>query len=437
MLRARLFLFSIVVLLVTGSLQAQTGSPNAQEPQGKSPAVILKGNARPLRLSPPRSLPLFPLNLSDSSNTSSGPVNILMGFDSLKCLEYADNYYAGASGSKGTGPGPNYGVTFSSNAEVLADYVVESTCGEQTSNVTNEPSPQNSLIFLSGSAATMDVPAGFAGGFSFYYAAPYYPGFINVWSGLNGTGTLLATLTLPVTGACTQAPFYCIWNPIGVPFSGTAMSVDFGGTENYIAFDSITLGASIEVNPGKATGNPSDEPGSCACGDPISIGTGNLYEKITDYQSAGGNRLAFERYYNSLGNLETFASTLGAKWRSTYDRYIRIINSSSVTVEGADGQDVNFNLNGSTWTPDSDVDLSLVQSGSSWILTDKDDTVETYSTVNPTEATLQSIRARNGYTQTLTYNSSNLLTSVIDSYNRSLAFTYQNGLLQTVTHQIV
>ena len=433
MRKESLFSVIVVVFLLSSFVQAQTASPYAQVLPGKTPVVTLRGNASKVRISPSRSLPLQPLALPNLANTGSAPVNILMGFDSLNCLEYVDNYYAGGNGSNGTGPGPNYGVTFSSNAEALADYIIESTCSGYTSNVTNEPSPQNSLIFLSGSAATMDVPAGFTGGFSFYYAAPEEPGYINVWSGLDGTGTLLATLNLPLTGGCAQDPVYCVWNPIGVSFTGTAMSVDFGGTENYIAFDSITLGASVEVNPGKATGNPSDVPGSCECGDPISVGTGNLYEKVTDYRSAGVNKLAFERYYNSFGNLETFAVALGAKWRSTFDRYIRIITPSAVTVERADGQAVNFNLNGSTWTPDSDVDLSLVQSGSTWILSDKDDTVETYSAINSSEAILNSIKARNGYTQTLTYNSSNALTSVTDSYNRSLGFTYQNGFLQTVT----
>jgi hypothetical protein len=129
-----------------------------------------------------------------------------MGFDALHCLEYVDSYYAGGSGSDGTGTGPNYGVTFSSNAEALADRVIQSTCGSTTSNVTNEPSPQNSVIFLSGSAATMNVPAGFTSGFSFYYAAPEDPGYISVWSGLNGTGTLLASLNLPLTGGCSSEP---------------------------------------------------------------------------------------------------------------------------------------------------------------------------------------------------------------------------------------
>lgn len=433
MRKASLLLFGFAFFLLSSSLQSKTNSAYAQGEPGKFPAVTLGNDAPPLRITPPRAVPLQPLVATDLSNTNSAPVNVLMGFDAFQCLEYVDNYYAGGKGSYGTGPGPNYGVTFSSNAMTLTDYVLGITANGCGSNVTNQPSPYDDVMFLSGSAATMDVPAGFTGGFSFYYAAPYYTGFIRVWSGLDGTGTLLATLTLPTTGGCSSTPNYCVWNPIGVSFNGTAMSVDFGGSANYIEFDSITLGTPVVVNPGKATGNPCNVPGSVSCGDPISVGTGNMFEKITDYQSAGTNRLTFDRYYNSLGNLETFANTLGAKWRSTYDRYIRIINTTAVTVERADGEAVNFTLNGSAWTPDSDVDLSLVQSGSTWILTDKDDTVETYSAISSGEAILKSIRARNGYTQTLAYNSSNLVISVTDSYNRGLGFTYQYGLLQTVT----
>ena len=40
---------------------------------------------------------------------------------------------------------------------------------------------------------------------------------------------------------------------------------------------------------------------------------------------------------------------------------------------------------------------------------------------------------RGGYTQTLQYNGSNQLTSVTDTYNRSLQLTYSNGLLNAVT----
>jgi hypothetical protein len=102
----------------------------------------------------------------------------------------------------------------------------------------------------------MNVAGGFTTGFSFYYSAIYDSGTINVWSGLNDTGTLLATLTLPVTPdgvgtnpACTMSnePF-CPFVAFGVTFSGTAESVDFGGTVNQIGFDNITLGSSVPVS---------------------------------------------------------------------------------------------------------------------------------------------------------------------------------------------
>jgi len=93
----------------------------------------------------------------------------------------------------------------------------------------------------------MDVPAGFSGEFSFYYSSPFNSGFINVWSGLDATGTLLATLNLPTTAGCPQAPWYCDWTPISVSFSGIAQSVDFGGTVNNIGFDNITLGSTTTL----------------------------------------------------------------------------------------------------------------------------------------------------------------------------------------------
>jgi RHS repeat-associated protein len=400
--------------------------------QGHTPQPRVVGKPAPILANPPArgATPSSdrPQNNLTGKAASTDTDSIVLGFDQLQCEEYVNGYYAGGFGSLGSGPGPNYGVPFSTNALSATD---NSLC--PVINATNEPSFPNSVFFLSGSAATMNVPAGFSNGFSFYYAAPYFTGFINVWSGLNATGILLTTLNLPLTGGCDEEPNYCVWNPIGITFSGVAQSIDFGGSANYIAFDSITLGAQLVVNPGKATGDPSNQPGSCTCGDPISIGTGNLLEEVTDYQTSGQNKLAYTRYYNSLGNLESFAVTLGAKWRSSYDRYIRIISSTVVTAERADGQEVNFNLVGSTWTPDSDVDLELTQSGSTWVLMDKNDTIETYTAINANEAVLNSIQARDGYTQTLARNASQQLTSVTDSYQRTLTLAYQNGLVQTVT----
>jgi RHS repeat-associated protein len=225
-----------------------------------------------------------------------------------------------------------------------------------------------------------------------------------------------------------------------------------GGTSNLSVIDTATntvtgtvtgLGANpraiaILAPPAASTGSLPKELGDgqvgCPkCGNPIDLASGNKYETVTDYETAGQNKLSFSRYYNSKGNIvSSFATALGVNWRSNFDRYIRINSPSSVSVERASGQQLDFTLVGSTWTSDSDVNTTLTNSGSNWTLTDTDDTVETYTNISSSEATLNSITLRNGYAQTLTY-SSGLLSSVTDSYSRSLSFAYSSGLLSTVT----
>lgn len=188
----------------------------------------------------------------------------------------------------------------------------------------------------------------------------------------------------------------------------------------------------------KGNGDCCNSPGGAGLGDPISIGTGNVFEKVVDYETAGQNKLSYVRYYNSIPVPETFASTLGLLWRSNYDRYLNFSSSGLIVAERPDGQLINFyNSGGNSWTSDSDADYTLTQSGSTWTLTDHDDTVETYMQVTTSGGLLQglldSITLRNGYTQTMTYNSGNQLTAVADSYNRQLALSYSNGVVNTVT----
>jgi PEP-CTERM motif len=176
---------------------------------------------------------------------------INLTFEGLQNNEPIENFYNGGLGGNGSGPGPNDGVIFSPNSLAL----IESSAGGG-GNFQGEPSPHTTAYFLSGAADTMDVPGGFTTGFSFFYSAINFGGVINVWSGLDDTGTLLATLTLPVTPSgpygtpsCPNASGqqYCPFEPLGVAFAGTAKSVDFGGTANQIGFDNITLGSSTPV----------------------------------------------------------------------------------------------------------------------------------------------------------------------------------------------
>lgn len=167
---------------------------------------------------------------------------IVLTFEGIPNLAPIGNYYAG-------GGGPNYGITF--GADALG--IISGAAGG-SGNFSGSPTMPTVAFFLSGPGDVMNVPAGFTTGFSFYYSAVNNPGTVTVYDGLNGTGSVLATLNLPVTpsgGApeCTYGAF-CPWVPFGVTFGGTAMSVNFSGVADQIGFDNITLGSNVPGNPG-------------------------------------------------------------------------------------------------------------------------------------------------------------------------------------------
>jgi hypothetical protein len=193
------------------------------------------------------------LSFAAASAASAGV--IVLNFAGLGYQESVDNYYNGGTGGNGSGPGPNYGISFTSNGIACPGAPASPACN--SAMIPGGPGAQL-LFFLSGPAATMNVAAGFTTGFAFDYSAVNNPGVINVWSGLNDTGTLLATLALPTTpnGAGIPGCFgtnFCPYVPIDVAFAGTAMSVDFGGTENQIAFANVTLGSTTPGVPEPAS----------------------------------------------------------------------------------------------------------------------------------------------------------------------------------------
>lgn len=154
----------------------------------------------------------------------------------------------------------------------------------------------------------------------------------------------------------------------------------------------------------KGDGDCCKSPGGVGLGDPISIGTGNVFEKVVDYETVGQNKLRYVRYYNSIPVPNAFASTLGQLWRSNYDRYLLFFSGGSLIVAGRpDGQQINFYNNSGSWVSDSDADYTLAQSGNTWALKDHDDTVETYTELSTGEGLLNSIALRNGYTRTMSY----------------------------------
>ena len=123
-----------------------------------------------------------------------------------------------------------------------------------------------------------------------------------------------------------------------------------------------------------------------ACGvlNPIDTVTGNKLQVETDYQDNGAFPLGLTRYYNSNKTVQN--TSWGERWRTDYDRRILLSITTLVSTAYAyrpDGKVFFFNLNGTQWVPDADVNDQLVQltdtggNPTGWQYTTADDTIET------------------------------------------------------------
>jgi PEP-CTERM motif-containing protein len=166
---------------------------------------------------------------------------VLLTFSGLNDLEAIGNYYNG-------GAGPNYGISFSSNV-----YALKSVFQNGAGGFNPDPS-QSPAMFIMGTTGTnatgvMNVGPGFSSGISFFYTSAFSE-TVTVWSGTNGTGTILATINLsPNNGSCVGFPSYCNWSGVGLSFTGTGKSVTFSGAANGIGVSDIQLGTTTLVTP--------------------------------------------------------------------------------------------------------------------------------------------------------------------------------------------
>jgi len=194
------------------------------------------------------SLMLF---LSSAAFANSGQ---LMTFYGLSDDTPVGNFYNG--GALGT---PNFGVTFSSNFLGLVSYANGGSGNFQpfftipTGATVNVPA----AIFLTGNLGStqtgvMNVNGGFSSGLNFFFTAAFSGGktaTVQIWSGANGTGTVLATLTLGSNDASCTSVIYCNWTNAGVSFNGTAQSVTFTGPANEFGIAQITINSSTTAVP--------------------------------------------------------------------------------------------------------------------------------------------------------------------------------------------
>ena len=213
----------------------------------------------------------------------------------------------------------------------------------------------------------------------------------------------------------------------------------------------------------------------CDCvGDPISAGSGNLYEAITDYTGTGPFPLTFKRSYNSgianEGSSPDGADqTMGTGWTSNIEAHLYIyiqpeeysvctdpstgaqyvcpsapiVAPGSVTVWHADGSQAVFTgqffVGGGAQgalTPAQGTTGQLISNGFSYEYIRNDGYAEFYDGTGK----LTSVEDKYGAKQTYTYNYTinggiGTLTSLVitDPNGRTMTISYTNGLITQVT----
>lgn len=134
-----------------------------------------------------------------------------LGFEGLQSSEGVSEFYLGRNGSRGSGPGPSYGVSFGPDTYQLV-YAVN---GQRVLRATEGLGPE----------VTMNVSGGFSERLAFQYASLI--GFdVKIYEGLNGTGDLIVHTTFP--SSTTVIPYdVSSGSATEIPFLGTARSVVF------------------------------------------------------------------------------------------------------------------------------------------------------------------------------------------------------------------
>jgi hypothetical protein len=149
----------------------------------------------------------------------------VLDFSALKLGEEVLGYYDGGFGSLGSGPGPNFGITFTDDFVTVAGGAF---------------GPSFHSEELTGGSGTMDVAAGFSGPFSFYYENSGPAGAVDLYSGLDGSGSLVGTLLLP-----PEASFFPAGLIQPIPFE----SAVFSGSPDTLIFNNITFGELVIPEP--------------------------------------------------------------------------------------------------------------------------------------------------------------------------------------------
>ena len=241
-------------------------------------------------------------------------------------------------------------------------------------------------------------------------------------SGSNGLGAFSRSFTLQGQTNITM-PFQVI-DATAVAGGGTlSCGGNFGTLPNT---DYQTFQFKVPV---QTFGFPQDGVFNDFIGDPVSSGTGELYQAFEPDLSLGGPLpLFFQRYYGSLTKANGVTTRLGNNWVHNFEWVLNVSGSSAI-VNFFSGKAIGFTKVGNNWvlSAPSRVGYQFATTGTNTyqLLDPRTNLIYTFSGTGSTLGLTQ-IQDRNGNTLTIVPPSNGTAT-VTDGLGRTLTFTYDSS----------
>ena len=165
---------------------------------------------------------------------------VTLDFEGVSNSGSINNFYNGgtdipANNTTTATSGVNYGISFGGDALAFSN-------DAYTTNYSNAPT-NGTIMSAVGSDAALNIASGFTGPVSFYYSS-IAESQVQVFSGLNGTGSVLGTFSLlnNAQSDCVDTTF-CHWDIASLNIDGVAKSIQFGTTTYTAGFDNVTVNA--------------------------------------------------------------------------------------------------------------------------------------------------------------------------------------------------
>lgn len=196
--------------------------------------------------------PAFATNVTVSGNSET------LTFGGQVNATNINSFFDGGSDAYGTAGGTanNVGVTFSTPAEFLNAGYNGTGFNGGTGKFENVPSAATGVLYFASvptaTSPILDDASGFSGlslNYSLLSNTASYGSTISLYSGLDGTGSLVGTLTLAAAGtavACASShDEFCTWSSTSnQSLTGVAESAVFNGdARTFTEFDAVTLTA--------------------------------------------------------------------------------------------------------------------------------------------------------------------------------------------------